>query len=62
MFLILLVAWLLKISSSKLMTEAEPGRFALSEWTVAAFYCWIGYAALRRNAGEGELAIGDVHV
>ena len=80
MFLILLVAWLLKISSPKLMTEGEPGRFAqsLSEWTnsaaldplpgwmvfvaVAAFYCWILYAALRRYAGEGELAIGDVHV
>ena len=80
MFLILLVAWLLKISLPKLMTEGEPGRFAqsLSEWTnsaalgplpgwmvfvaVAAFYCWILYAALRRYAGEGELAIGDVHV
>jgi uncharacterized membrane protein len=81
MFLILLVAWLLKISSPKLMTGGpEPGRFAesLSEWTnsaaigplpgwmvlvaVAAFYCSIFYAALRRYAGEGELAIGDVHV
>jgi uncharacterized membrane protein len=29
---------------------------------IAAFYCWIFYAALRRYAGEGELAIGDVHV
>jgi uncharacterized membrane protein len=29
---------------------------------VASFYCWITYAALRRYAGEGELAIGDVHV
>jgi uncharacterized membrane protein len=38
MFLILLVAWLLKISSPKLMTEGEPGRFAqsLSEWTNSA--------------------------
>jgi uncharacterized membrane protein len=80
MFLILLVAWLLKISSPKLMTEGEPGRFAqsLSEWSssaalgplpgwmvlvaVATFYCWTLYAALRRHAGEGELAIGDVHV
>jgi uncharacterized membrane protein len=80
MFLILLVAWLLKISSPKLMTEGEAGRFAqsLSEWTssaaigplpgwmvlvvVAAFYCWILYSALHRYAGEGELAIGDVHV
>ncbi len=80
MFLILLVAWLLKISSPKLMPADEPGRFArsLSEWTdsaaigplpgwmvlvaVASFYCWIAYAALRRYAGEGELAIGDVHV
>ena len=80
MFLILLVAWLLKISSPKLMTEGEPGRFArsLAEWTdsaalgllpgwmvlvaVAAFYCWILYAALRPHAGEGELAIGEVHV
>jgi uncharacterized membrane protein len=80
MFLILLVAWLLKISSPKLMTEGEPSRFARSlyEWTnsaaigplpgwmvlvaVTSFYCWIAYAALRRYAGEGELAIGDVHV
>jgi uncharacterized membrane protein len=29
---------------------------------VAAFYCWITHAALRRYRGEGELAIGDVHV
>jgi uncharacterized membrane protein len=80
MFLILLVAWLLKISSPKLMSPDEPGRFArsLQEWidsaaighlpgwvvlvAVAAFYGWLTYAALRRYAGEGELAIGDVHV
>jgi uncharacterized membrane protein len=80
MFLILVIAWLLKISSPKLMPEGGPGHFAhsLSEWmdgasigplpgwivlmAVAAFYCWILYAALRRYAGEGELAIGDVHV
>ena len=80
MFLILLIAWLLKISSPKLMTEGEPSRFARSlyEWTnnaaigplpgwmvlvaVTSFYCWIAYVALRRYAGEGELAIGDVHV
>jgi uncharacterized membrane protein len=29
---------------------------------VVAFYGWIVYAALRRYVGEGELAIGDVHV
>jgi uncharacterized membrane protein len=80
MFLILLIAWLLKISSPRLMPEGGPGHFAhsLSEWAdgaaigplpgwtvviaVVAFYCWIAYAALRRYAGEGELAIGDVHV
>jgi uncharacterized membrane protein len=80
MFVILLIAWLLKISTPKLMPDGTPGHFAhsLSEWTsgaaigpipgwmvvlgVAAFYCWIVYAALRRYAGEGELAIGDVHV
>ena len=80
MFLILLVAWLLKISSPKLLPDGGPGHFAhsLSEWEsaatigplpgwavlvlVAAFYAWIIYAALRRHAGEGELAIGDVHV
>jgi uncharacterized membrane protein len=80
MFLILLIAWLLKISTPKLMPDGAPGQFAhsLSEWTsaaaigpvpgwlivaaVAVFYCWIIYAALRRFAGEGELAIGDVHV
>jgi uncharacterized membrane protein len=29
---------------------------------VAAFYSCIVYAALRRDPGEGELAIGEVHV
>jgi uncharacterized membrane protein len=80
MFLILVIAWLLKISTPKLMPDGGPGHFAhsFSEWTngasigplpgwfvvvvVGAFYCWISYAALRRYAGEGELAIGDVHV
>jgi uncharacterized membrane protein len=80
MFLILLIAWLLKISSPRLLPDGGPGHFAhsLSEWVnsastgplpgwvvlvaVAAFYCWIFYAALRRYPGEGELAIGDVHV
>ena len=80
MFLILLVAWLLKISSPKLQPDAGPSHFAhsLAEWENAAtigplpgwavvvavlvFYGWIIYAALRRYAGEGELAIGDVHV
>jgi uncharacterized membrane protein len=80
MFLILLIAWLLKISTPKLMPDGTPGHFApsLSEWAsgaaigpvpgwmivlaVAAFYCWITHAALRRYRGEGELAIGDVHV
>jgi uncharacterized membrane protein len=80
MFLILLVAWLLKISSPRLMPEGGAGHFAhsLAEWSdnatigplpgwlvvaaVAAFYGWIVYAALRPYRGEGELAIGDVHV
>jgi uncharacterized membrane protein len=80
MFLILLVAWLLKISSPKLQPDGGSGHFAhsLSEWenaaaigpvpgwimifAVAVFYAWIVYAALPRHAGEGELAIGDVHV
>jgi uncharacterized membrane protein len=80
MFLILLVAWALKISTPKLMPDGTPGHFAhsFSEWAsgaaigpisggvivvaVAAFYCCILYAALRRYRGEGELAIGDVHV
>jgi uncharacterized membrane protein len=80
MFLILLIAWLLKISTPKLMPDGTPGHFAnsISEWTggaaigpvsgwmvvlgVAAFYCWTVYAALRRYAGGGELAIGEVHV
>jgi uncharacterized membrane protein len=80
MFLILVIGWLLKISSPKLMPDGGPGHFpqSLSEWmngasiaplpgwgvvvVIAAFYCWIFYAALRRYAGEGELAIGDVHV
>ena len=29
---------------------------------IAAFYCWILDAALRRFPGAGKLAIGDVHV
>jgi uncharacterized membrane protein len=80
MFLILLVAWLLKISSPKLQPDGGPSHFArsLAEWEnaatigplpgwmvmllVVAFYGWIVYAALRRYVGEGELAIGDVHV
>jgi uncharacterized membrane protein len=80
MFLILLVAWLLKITSPKLKPDGAPAEFvySLSEWArnaaigplpgwvmimaVGSFYCWILYAALRRYKGEGELAIGDVHV
>jgi uncharacterized membrane protein len=80
MFLILLVAWLLKISSPKLLPDGGAGHFAhsLSDWenaatigplpgwlvivVVAVFYAWVAYTALRRHAGEGELAIGDVHV
>ena len=80
MFLILLLGWLLKISTPKLMPDGTPGHFAhsLSEWAggaaigpvpgwvvvvaVAAFYGWIIYMALRRYQGEGELAIGEVHV
>ena len=80
MFLILLVAWLLKITSPKLKPDGGPAEFvySLSEWArnaaigplpgwvmvmaVGSFYCWILYAALRRYKGEGELAIGDVHV
>jgi uncharacterized membrane protein len=80
MFLIVLIGWLLKISTPKLMPDGTPGHFAhsLPEWAtgaaigpvpgwavvlaVAAFYCSIICAALRRYAGEGELSIGDVHV
>jgi uncharacterized membrane protein len=80
MFLIVLLGWLLKISTPKLMPDGTPGHFAhsLSEWAggaaigpvlgwvvvvaVAAFYGWIIYMALRRYPGEGELAIGEVHV
>jgi uncharacterized membrane protein len=80
MFLILLIAWIVKISTPKLMPDGTPGHFAhsLTEWAsgaaigllpgwivllaVGAFYAWIVYAAVRRFAGEGELAIGDVHV
>jgi uncharacterized membrane protein len=80
MFLILLSAWLLKISSPKLSADGSPRHFvdSVSEWanaaaigplpgwmvlmSVGAFYGWIIYSALRRYAGEGELAIGDVHV
>ena len=80
MFLILLAAWLLKVSTPKLKPDGGSGEFvySLSEWTgsaaigplpgwtvivaVASFYCWILYAAFRRYADEGELAIGDVHV
>ena len=80
MFVILLIAWLLKISTPKLMPDGAPGHFAhsLPEWSsgaaigpvpgwmivavIAAFYCWILYAALRRLPDDGELAIGDVHV
>jgi uncharacterized membrane protein len=78
--LILLLGWLLNISTPKLMLDGTPGHFAhsLSEWAggaaigpapgwvvvvaVAAFYGWIIYMALRRYQGEGELAIGEVHV
>ncbi len=80
MFLILLLAWLLKITSPQLKPDGAPAEFVFSlpEWArnaaigplpgwvvvvaVASFYCWILYAALRRYKGEGELAIGDVHV
>ena len=38
MFLILLIGWLLKISSPKLMPDGTPGQFprSLWEWTEAA--------------------------
>jgi uncharacterized membrane protein len=80
MFLILLVAWLLKITSPTLKPDGGQAEFvySLSEWArnaaigplpgwlvvmaVGSFYCWILYEALRRYKGEGELAIGDVHV
>jgi uncharacterized membrane protein len=74
MFLIVLVAWLLKISTPKLMPDGTPFRKCTCEWAtgaaigpvpswavvlaVSAFYC----CAPRRYAGEGELSIGDVHV
>jgi uncharacterized membrane protein len=80
MFLILLVGWLLKIGSPKLLPDGGVDHFAqsISQWVnaasigplpgwaviaaVAIFYGWIIYAAVRAQAREGELAIGDVHV
>ena len=80
MFLILLLAWLLKITSPKLQPDAVSVDFALSlgemqtnaalgplpGWlvlgSVACFYAWVLYAALRSYQWSGELAHGDVHV
>ena len=50
------------------VSSETPTDAVLREWVtkagraVAAFYGWIVYAALRPYRGEGELAIGDVHV
>ena len=72
MFLILLLAWLLKVTTpqvscaslSDCLRNAEIG--PLPGWTVViivtSFYVWVVFAALRRYTSEGELAYGDVHV
>jgi uncharacterized membrane protein len=80
MFLILLLAWVLKISTPKLQDEGVvlgvtqsfreivahaalgpiPGWFILL--AVAAFYCWLTYAALRTYGDADEKAHGEVHV
>jgi uncharacterized membrane protein len=79
-FLILLAAWLLKITSH--MPQSPSTESGLVPWLreslgdaalgplpgwlvviiVGAFYAWLLYATLRRYAGAGELAHGDVHV
>lgn len=80
MFLILLAAWLLKITSPKMQPGGAQTEFVISpaEWLdnaaigplpgwlvlaiVAAFYAWVLFVTLRRRAGQGELAHGEVHV
>jgi uncharacterized membrane protein len=76
MFLILLLAWLLKVTTPHLRLDSGPVSLSdclrnaeigpLPGWTVViivtSFYVWVVFAALRRYASEGELAYGDVHV
>jgi uncharacterized membrane protein len=80
MYLILLLAWALKISSPKMSMAGEflgPVRSwsdlfensalgPLPGWIVligiAVFYGLVLYGSLRREAQEGELAHGQVHV
>lgn len=80
MFLILLLAWILKTTTTNLPGNAAETRLvaSLAEWArqasigplpgwaviciVAAFYGWILFVCVRRTAGQGELAFGDVHV
>lgn len=75
LFLILLVAWIVKIGAAGIegrpsVTAAEWSRNAafgpLPGWAViagvAAFYAWLGLSCLQRRALEGEFAYGDVHV
>ncbi|HYP29919.1 MAG TPA: DUF2270 domain-containing protein [Blastocatellia bacterium] len=77
LFLIVLLAWLLKTTSSILQPE---GRFIdstnellvnasigqLPGWAVLLvvmlFYLWLLYVMLRHREREGELAYGEVHV
>jgi uncharacterized membrane protein len=72
MFLILLLAWLLKVTTPQVSCASLSDRLRNAEigplpgWTVViivtSFYVWVVFAALRRYASEGELAYGDVHV
>lgn len=80
MFLILLLAWVVKITSGKLQPGAGteelafplhgtianaalgplPGWLVLS--SVAVFFGWLAFVALRHRERGGELAYGTVHV
>ena len=68
LFLILLVAWLVKTTFIRMQESAAEAHLIgpLPGWTVTTgvmlFYLWILYAALRKPKGEGELAFGNVHV
>jgi uncharacterized membrane protein len=73
MFLILLVAWLLKatgllggggVAGEDLLSPAAVG--AIPGWVVAAlvtgFYAFLGVLMVRHRESPGELAYGDAHV